>query len=225
MLRNIPKEAIEPIVTPEIGMPPDYRTKLVKGGRYRLVSDECDGFTMEHKTYACRAIIDDFNGTSLDSVVMKQIDGTNSTIFSLTKADCNAMGIEFEEGLQLFPISMNWQRMDEPQANFDPQDMSTYPFINEGHVVRCKLKVPRPRLAQNISIKRITNTIWYRILRKSGRTITLDVCLYPSEPTKGKSLSDIITVIYDDTRMDDIIYSLAEYSQNMMSVSPNNWRL
>ena len=108
--------------------------KFEKGAIYKLTSTECDGFKMPIKKYKYVDSITEVDGINIDSVIMKEIDGGSSTIFSLTKADCHNLGITFDDKLQLFPKNMNWERViDETVSNnvnnmtFNPEDMSTYP--------------------------------------------------------------------------------------------------
>ena len=79
--------------------------------------------------------INSVDGVNMDSVVMKQIDGDKSTIFSLTKADCQKLNIPFSQGLQIFPKNMGWNRVNDKKLveekpshmEFDSTNLSTYP--------------------------------------------------------------------------------------------------
>lgn len=106
--------------------------RMEKGGVYSLPTEECDGFTIPQKKYKCIGEIDEIDGVDLNSVIVKQVDGKRSSIFSLTKNDCRKLNVEFEPGLQLFPKSLNWSRCDEAYDKdeeyvFDSQNLSTYP--------------------------------------------------------------------------------------------------
>ena len=123
----------------------DNGIKFEIGKIYSLKGVECDDFKMPSKEYRLKAIVSTVNEVTIDSLVMKQINGDKGTIFSLTKSDCRLLGIEFEPCLQLFPKNMNWEEVKEEDENnveevvkleeetknnydiFDENDLSTYP--------------------------------------------------------------------------------------------------
>lgn len=100
---------------------------------YLLTGLDCDGFSMPTKRYKYVGSIDEVDGIRLNSVIMKQIGGEPTTIFSLTKSDCKSFGIEFENGLQLFPNNLEWvkekqeEEVKEEELSFDSTNLSTYP--------------------------------------------------------------------------------------------------
>lgn len=98
---------------------------------YLLTGLDCDGFSMPAKRYKYVGSINEVDGIRLNSVIMKQIGGEPTTIFSLTKSDCKSFGIEFESGLQLFPNNLNWVREnvteEKKEISFDSSNLSTYP--------------------------------------------------------------------------------------------------
>lgn len=102
-----------------------------KNGTYYLMGLECDGFPMPIRKYQCVGVLNEIDGVELNSVIMKQISGEPTTIFSLTKSDCKNFGIDFESGLQLFPNNLNWvkegEAKNEPINTYDSSNLSTYP--------------------------------------------------------------------------------------------------
>lgn len=115
--------------------------RFCTGGHYTLTTEACDGFPSTTKTYECKGVVKAMSGVDINSVIMKQIDGDSGAIFSLTKADCKILGVTFEDGLQLFPESMGWEKVNDAQSNnsqedekprrFTPDDLSTYPVDYE----------------------------------------------------------------------------------------------
>lgn len=112
----------------------EKKSKMKKGSVYSLPSEECDGFVLPQKKYKYIDYVNEIDGVTVDSVILKQVEGENSSIFSLTKNDCRKLGIEFEQGLQLFPKSMGWTLCERGENNdvereieFDSQNLSTYP--------------------------------------------------------------------------------------------------
>jgi len=106
------------------------------GEKYELSGISCEDFTMPKKVYELVKTINSVDGVKMDSVVMKQIDGDKSTIFSLTKADCKKLDIPFSQGLQIFPKNMGWNKIDNNKKlieqkptniEFDSTNLSTYP--------------------------------------------------------------------------------------------------
>lgn len=117
------------------------------GKLYSLQGEMCDGFDMPKKVYEAIAIINQVNGIEVNSIVMKQVDGEDTTIFSLTKSDCKTLGIDFQDGLQLFPQGMEWKNVEtttneEKEAEYNSNDLSTYPCDYHTHKIKrmcCKL--------------------------------------------------------------------------------------
>lgn len=105
------------------------------GEKYELSGISCEDFIMPKKVYELVKTINSVDGVKMDSVVMKQIDGDKSTIFSLTKADCKKLDIPFSQGLQIFPKNMGWNKVNDKKLieekpshiEFDSTNLSTYP--------------------------------------------------------------------------------------------------
>lgn len=124
--------------------------KFKIGEKYSLSGVECDDFEMPKKEYELVGLVSKVNDVILDSVIMKQVSGTNDTIFSLTKHDCRNLNIEFQNGLQLFPKNLNWVKLkkeieevkkieEKPISSdyqFDPNNLSTYPVCHIDKTVR-----------------------------------------------------------------------------------------
>lgn len=75
-------------------------------------------------------IVNTINEIEINSLIMKQVNESKTKIFTLTKSDCDFLGINFEPGLQLFPIKTKFI----PEKNefifndfFNHNDLSTYP--------------------------------------------------------------------------------------------------
>ena len=89
------------------------------------------------------------NGINVDAVIMKQISGEkNSMVFSLTKTDCKTLGINFENGLQVFSKNLAWKPIVKEEIKkdknnfFDDCDLSTYPVDKEsGKIKRICVKI------------------------------------------------------------------------------------
>ena len=116
------------------------------GEKYILQGTVCDEFDMPTKVYEVKGILGTINGIRLDSLVMKQISGEKSTIFSLTKTDCQVLGIPFERELQIFPQNLNWIKDGGEEVNnereFNLNDMSSYPVcIYDGTIRKFILKL------------------------------------------------------------------------------------
>lgn len=113
--------------------------KFAKGKIFSLQGIECDDFSMPKKEYEVIKHIDKVDGVNFGGVVVKQISGDNSTIFSLTKQDCKNLGIEFQPSLQIFPSNMDWREVKVNGKNklreFDKNDFSTYPVIKESGLI------------------------------------------------------------------------------------------
>lgn len=115
------------------------------GKEYILQGCECDEFTMPTRKFILVGIVDNHDGVELNSVVMKQIEGFESSmIFSLTKNDCKKLNIEFQPRLQIFPKSLEWKKVEEKKDTdvkslpffFDKNDLSTYPVEYTTKMIR-----------------------------------------------------------------------------------------
>lgn len=105
--------------------------KFIVGRKYALKSFECEGFKMEDKIFELVANISNVDDVEMECFVMRQISGPSNMIFSLTKYDCELMGIEFQNGLQIFPKDLNWQLIEDEKENqlkeeINLNDLSTY---------------------------------------------------------------------------------------------------
>lgn len=113
--------------------------KFKKGDVFALQGVECDDFSMPVKEYEVIKKVDEIFGIQLDGLVVKQISGDASTVFSLTKTDCQTLGIEFQPRLLFFPMNMNWKEViisqHEKIKEFNPLDMSTYPVFKETKLI------------------------------------------------------------------------------------------
>lgn len=138
-------QTIEPIYaslffSPLMGKKREVKVeKFKKGDVFALQGVECDDFSMPVKEYEVIKKVDEIFGIQLDGLVVKQISGDTSTIFSLTKTDCQTLGIEFQPRLLFFPMNMNWKEViisqHEKIKEFNPLDMSTYPVFKETNLI------------------------------------------------------------------------------------------
>lgn len=94
------------------------------GERYSLKPKECDGFKMDEHVYEVYGTIDNFDDAemNINSVIVKEITKSNGTLYTLSRNDCEWLGIEFSSGLQLLPKSLDWKYVD---VDFDENDLST----------------------------------------------------------------------------------------------------
>lgn len=135
IIRNIP-EVNEFVKKYNFGVNFNKReNELLIGDLYTLRGVECDDFKMPIKVYKLVAVLHELNGVELNSVVVKQVGGEETTIFSLTKFDCETLSLPFEKGLQIFPKTMNWvvykeeteEEADNRLKKADLNNLSTYP--------------------------------------------------------------------------------------------------
>lgn len=97
------------------------------GEMYALRTPACDGFEAnDDKIYKLIGFDDEFGGVKVDAIIVKQISGDTDNIFTLSKNDCLALGIEYENGLQLFPKTMSWVHVRE-SIPFDEHKLSSTP--------------------------------------------------------------------------------------------------
>lgn len=109
--------------------------KFVVGEYYALQGIACDGFEMKEKIYQLISVVDDYKGTELNSLVVKQVAGEQGKIFTLSKNDCVCLNIEYEPGLQLFPKTLPWQLVKE-DIQFTPSNLGTTPLSDIDNTIR-----------------------------------------------------------------------------------------
>lgn len=137
-LFTIQKENLKAIDFTNMGIvnePTNVVPMFVVGEKYALSSVSCDGFPTKEKVYELVGIIDKFGGVTVNSVIVKQVSGEQGLIFTLSKNDCDKLGIEYENGLQLFPKDLSWTRVVE-KKEFDSNNLSTTPHSEIDSTVR-----------------------------------------------------------------------------------------
>ena len=112
-----------------------YLPMFIEGENYSLQGTACDGFEMDVKVYKLIKVVDEFNGTKIDSVIVKQVAGEEDIKFTLSKNDCVCHNIPYEKGLQLFPKSLPWKYVKE-DVPFDPHNLATTPLSKVDNTVR-----------------------------------------------------------------------------------------
>ena len=129
--------------------------KFIIGDIYSLTKEDCCEFELPTKKYKLIGVINTVNEIDINSLVMKQVEGEQSLIFSLSKMDCKLFNIPFEQGLQLFPQNLGWVNhsllsRQLNQANienesvvkenekemFDPMNLATYPICITDNTIR-----------------------------------------------------------------------------------------
>ena len=94
-----PKELFEAVDFTDMGIineEDNYVPKFVKGEKYALSGVSCEGFEMPEKVYELVGVHDEYDGININSVIVKQVGGYQDKIFTLSKHDCECMGIEYE---------------------------------------------------------------------------------------------------------------------------------
>lgn len=146
--------------------PTEKKINFKKGDKYILKGKECDGFKMQEEVYEVYGTsdkMDDTDDMELNSIIVKELTPPRGTLHTLSKSDCEWLGVDFEVGLQLMPKSLNWQPY-EKEAEFDPNDLSsTYSFNSTDTIHNVLLKVNGFQSYMNS-----------KILTPSGRVISED---------------------------------------------------
>lgn len=177
--------------------------KFKKGDVFSLQGAECDDFTMPIKEYEVVKKVDEIFGIKLDGIVVKQLSGEKSNIFSLTKTDCKTLGIDFEPRLAFFPMNMNWKEVQIKEDNnvkeFVPFDFSTYPVAQgSGLIERIVLKISNVKILNlphrfqigsinNISLQNICDGIY---LRPKTTIMTPNGIIDYPRVLSGKNITD-----------------------------------
>jgi len=91
--------------TPKTGK---HSVKWVNGRTYKLRFKSKCGLRGYEKKYVLKKFIYTINQDVVNIVIMKQIGGPVSTIFTLNREECRQFHLKYEEGLQVMPMSFNW---------------------------------------------------------------------------------------------------------------------
>lgn len=137
-LFRLPKELFEAVDFSGFGIIDELEPcvpKFIEGENYSLKGASCDGFDMDSKVYQLIKVVDNFNGTPINSLIVKQIEGKEDTKFTLSKNDCACHNIAYEKGLQLFPKSLPWNRVKN-RVPFDQHNLSTTPLSDIDNTIR-----------------------------------------------------------------------------------------
>ena len=122
------------------------------GERYSLKPRECDGFKMDEHVYEVYGTIDNFDDDemNINSVIVKEVTKSNGTLYTLSRNDCEWLGIEFSSGLQLLPKSLDWKYVD---VDFDENDLSTTQSLEgDGKMHYVLLKINGFKLYPNSNV-------------------------------------------------------------------------
>ena len=134
----LPKEMFEAVDFTNMGVVEEDKSivpTFIIGEKYSLKGVSCEGFEMPEKVYELVAIHDEFDGINMSSLIVKQVSGDQDKIFTLSKNDCEYIGIEYEKGLQLFPKHLNWVRVKDCDP-FNPSNLGTTPLSDIDNTVR-----------------------------------------------------------------------------------------
>ena len=136
----IPSELFEAIDFSEMGIQEvednyDSMPKFIIGEKYALRTPGCDGFEGSEKIYKLIGFDDEFGGVKIDALIVKQIAGEVGNIYTLSKNDCDYLGIEYEAGLQLFPKKLSWIHVKDV-VDFDKNNLATTPTSDVDNTIR-----------------------------------------------------------------------------------------
>lgn len=96
----------------ELGQPTPkkgkYPIKWIVGNKYKLRFKGKAGVRGYEKTYILKKFIYTIKQDVVNVVIMKQISGPQSAIFTLTKSNCVHYHIKYEPGLQVMAMDLNW---------------------------------------------------------------------------------------------------------------------
>ena len=135
---SLPKELFEAVDFTNMGVvdeTKEYMPTFIVGEKYALKGTSCEGFEMPEKVYELVAVHDEFEGVNINSLIVKQVSGDQDKIFTLSKNDCEHIGIEYENGLQLFPKHLKWRRVKDI-IPFDPKNLGTTPRSDIDNTIR-----------------------------------------------------------------------------------------
>lgn len=109
--------------------------KFVVGENYALGGERVEGFETKYKLYNLVGMVDEFAGTKVDALIVKQIGGEEGNIYTISKNDCAFLGIEYQNGLQLFSKNLSWKHIRNV-VEFDEHNLATSPTSEIDNTIR-----------------------------------------------------------------------------------------
>lgn len=109
--------------------------KFIVGENYALGGERVEGFEQKYKLYNLVGMVDEFAGTKVDALIVKQIGGEEGNIYTISKNDCAFLGIEYQNGLQLFSKNLSWKHVRDI-AEFDEHNLATSPTSEIDNTIR-----------------------------------------------------------------------------------------
>ena len=109
--------------------------KFVIGENYALGGENIEGFEQRYKLYNLVGMVDEFAGAKVDSLIVKQIGGEQGNIYTISKNDCAFLGIEYQNGLQLFSKGLSWKHVRN-LPKFDEHNLGTSPTSEIDNTIR-----------------------------------------------------------------------------------------
>lgn len=109
--------------------------KFIVGENYALGGERVEGFEQKYKLYNLVGMVDEFAGTKVDALIVKQIGGEEGNIYTISKNDCAFLGIEYQNGLQLFSKNLSWKHVRDI-TEFDEHNLATSPTSEIDNTIR-----------------------------------------------------------------------------------------
>ena len=137
----------------------DLRSKVNLGDIIALTRPSVEDCAIERVLFRVCGHVGTFNGVPINSYVLKELsegNDPNRQKITITKQVCRLLGIEFEQGLELWPDTMNFVRLediddDKPkERQLDYSNMGTYPVSVSDNTIK-KICVSINMQAFNIS--------------------------------------------------------------------------
>mgnify|MGYP003298680730 CR=1 FL=1 len=89
------------------------KTKYVVGDIYSLSIKSRDNSKSIRKTFELKKFIYTINEEEVNILIMKQLSGPTSMMFTLNKEDCKKYHIKYEEGLQVFSMYSKFVKLNK----------------------------------------------------------------------------------------------------------------
>ena len=137
----------------------DLKSKVNLGDIIALTRPSVEDCGIERVLFRVAGHVGMFNGVPVNSYILKELEehnNPNRQKITITKQVCNLLGIEFEPGLELWPDTMNFVRLediddDKPKERaLDYSNMGTYPASSVDNTIK-KICVSINMSAFNIS--------------------------------------------------------------------------
>ena len=120
---------------------PKEEERFVENSCYYLQNESIEGFEQAKRVFKLIKYVPTYKEAPIDSVIVKRVgDNHKGQMFTLTKSDCQKLGIKYENGLEIYPSSFPFVKCGQQERKkegfeINNNDISRYPVSVEDNCI------------------------------------------------------------------------------------------